>query len=102
MAVLHIVNKSPFQMNSLDSCLRLAKAGSAIILIEDAIYAAQINTAISAKIEAAIETHKVYALTPDTDARGISTEQLIPGVELVGYDGFVTLTTEYAGVQSWL
>jgi tRNA 2-thiouridine synthesizing protein B len=102
MAVLHIVNKSPFQMNSLDSCLRLAKAGSAIILIEDAIYAAQTNTAMSAKIEAAIETHKVYVLTPDTDARGISTEQLIPGVELVGYDGFVTLTTEYAGVQSWL
>jgi tRNA 2-thiouridine synthesizing protein B len=102
MAVLHIINKSPFQMNSLDSCLRLAKAGAAILLIEDAIYAAQINTGISAKIEAAIAKHNVYVLTPDIDARGINTEQLIRGVGLVGYDGFVKLTTEYAGVQSWL
>ena len=32
MSVLHIVNKSPFDRNSLDSCLRLAKADSAILI----------------------------------------------------------------------
>ncbi|MEE8289418.1 MAG: DsrH/TusB family sulfur metabolism protein, partial [Nitrosomonadaceae bacterium] len=41
MPVLHIINKSPFEKNSLDTCLRLAKKGSAILFIEDAIYATQ-------------------------------------------------------------
>jgi tRNA 2-thiouridine synthesizing protein B len=45
MSVLHIINKSPFDRNSLDSCLRLAKADSPILLIEDGIYAVQKNTA---------------------------------------------------------
>jgi tRNA 2-thiouridine synthesizing protein B len=39
MAMLHTVNKSPFERNSLDSCLSHAKAGSSILLFEDGIYA---------------------------------------------------------------
>jgi hypothetical protein len=35
MSVLHIVNKSPYDRNSLDACLRLAQPDSAILLIED-------------------------------------------------------------------
>ena len=35
--MLHIVNKSPFQTSSLDSCLRLAHPGSALLLIEDGV-----------------------------------------------------------------
>jgi tRNA 2-thiouridine synthesizing protein B len=38
--MLHIVNKSHMQTSSLQSCLRLAKPGSALLLIEDAVYAA--------------------------------------------------------------
>ena len=41
MSVLHIVNKSPYDRNSLDTCLRLAAPGSAILLIEDGVYAAR-------------------------------------------------------------
>ena len=33
MTTLHIINKSPFERNSLDTCLRLAKKGAAILLI---------------------------------------------------------------------
>jgi len=33
--MLHTVNKSPFERNTLQSCLRLAKPGSAILLIEE-------------------------------------------------------------------
>ena len=102
MAVLHIINKSPFETNSLDSCLRLAKQGSAILFIEDAIYAAQKNTAISDKVEAALGRHSVYALKPDLKARGIEQDRLIEGISLVDYDGFVQLATEYSASQSWL
>ena len=33
--MLHTVNKSPFEKNSLETCLRLANDKSSIILIED-------------------------------------------------------------------
>ncbi len=102
MTTLHIINKSPFERNSLDSCLRLAKAGSAILLIEDGIYAAQKNTAVGDQVAAATTTHSVYALAPDLDARGIDKAEIIDGISLVDYEGFVQLTTETARVQSWL
>jgi tRNA 2-thiouridine synthesizing protein B len=102
MPVLHIINKSPFQMDSLDSCLRLAKPGAGILLIEDAIYAAQKNTGISEKISNSTAKHKIYALAPDMAARGIEEDNTIDQISLVDYEGFVQLVTQYSGVQSWL
>ena len=102
MSVLHIINKSPFERNSLDTCLRLAKKGAAILLIEDAVYAAQKNTAVADKIDEAVIKYTVYALEPDLDARGVDKSTIIDGISLVDYDGFVQLATEYSGTQSWL
>jgi len=102
MSVLHIVNKSPFERNSLDACLRLALADSSILLIEDGIYAAQAGGAMAEKITRALADHRVYALEPDLKARGIGADRTIDGIRLVDYDGFVKLTTEHDKLQSWL
>ena len=102
MAVLHIVNKSPYERDALDACLRLSRQGSAILLIEDGIYAAQKNSTAAAKLSDAAGDRKVYVLQPDLDARGIGPDRLLDGVSPVDYDGFVELTTEYDRVQSWL
>lgn len=99
--MLHIVNKSPFQTSSLDTCLRMAQPGHALLLIEDGIYAATVGSAAEAKMRAACATLKVYALQPDMDARGI-TGKLIDGITLVDYSGFVDLTVEYSSSNSWL
>ena len=42
--MLHTVNKSPFEKNSLETCLRLADSNSSILLIEDGVYGALKNT----------------------------------------------------------
>jgi len=102
MSVLHIINKSPFDRNSLDTCLRLAKNGSTILLIEDGIYAAQKNTAVADKVSAAVGKHTVYALEADLDARGVDKNAMIDGISLVDYEGFVKLAAEHKGAQSWL
>ena len=39
MPMLHTVNKSPYERNSLDSCLNHARDGSSVLLFEDGIYA---------------------------------------------------------------
>ena len=100
--MLHTVNKSPFDKNSLDTCLGLAKDGSQILLIEDGVYAAIVGASVEPKIKSALGKHKVYALGPDLKARGINEAKLIEGIEVVGYNGFVELAANSDGVQSWL
>jgi tRNA 2-thiouridine synthesizing protein B len=100
--MLHTVNKSPFERNSLDTCLRLAKKGTAILLIEDGVIAAVKGTQQSAKIEGAMGDHTVYVLGPDIKARGLSEDNLIDGVKVVDYAGFVDLAEKYGAHNAWL
>ena len=99
--MLHIINKSPLQTSTLDSCLRMAQPGCAILLIEDAIYAATQGNAAQDRIKEACATMKVYALQPDMDARGV-TAKALEGVQLIDYGGFVDLAAEYRTSHSWL
>ncbi len=100
--MLHTVNKSPFERNTLQSCLRLAKKGSAILLIEDAVYAALSGTAVSGEIGARLGDFSFYVLGPDIAARGLGEAPLLDGVEVVDYDGFVDLVAEHDATHSWL
>ena len=101
MSILHIVNKSPYERNSFDSCLRIAKKGAGLLLIEDGIYAAQDSGNVNDNLKAAATSLAVYALQPDVTARGMD-NKIDAAVTLIDYDGFVKLTTEYDNVQSWL
>jgi tRNA 2-thiouridine synthesizing protein B len=99
--MLHTVNKSPFEHRALDSCLRYAQQGSAVLLIEDGVYAAARGTAVSAQLQEALKRVSVYALKPDLEARGMQ-NRVVDGVRLVDYEGFVDLVVEHSAVQSWL
>ena len=100
--MLHTVNKSPFERSSLESCLRLARKGGAILLYEDGVYATQQGTSVSDTVAAATADFSIYVLGPDLAARGIEESQLIDGVRVVDYGGFVDLVVEKGTVQSWL
>ena len=99
--MLHTINKSPFEKNSLDACLRMAKKGSAILFIEDGVYAATKGTSVSEQIQKAMGDVTVYALEPDLKARGVA-DKVMDGIKLVDYAGFVDLVAENDKVQSWL
>ncbi|UCH52958.1 MAG: sulfurtransferase complex subunit TusB [Pseudomonadota bacterium] len=101
MALLHTVNKSPFERNAFDACLANAKSGSAVLLMEDGVYAAVKGTPAAKKLGDAMKSVKVYVLGPDVDARGM-TGKLIDGVQSVDYGGFVDLVTQHNAVESWL
>lgn len=102
MAMLHTVNKSPFEKNSLDSCMRLAKAGSSVLLIEDGVVAAMKDTKHSKGVADAMANVSFYVLGPDLKARGLSESNIVDGIKVVDYSGFVDLTTEHESVQAWL
>lgn len=99
--MLHIVNKSPSDRNSVDTCLGHVKSGSAVLFIEDAVYAATKGTIAEAKVTAVMPDVAVYVLEPDLNARGMQ-GRVLDGVKLVDYGGFVDLVTEHSTCQSWL
>lgn len=101
MQMLHIVNKSPLDRNALDSALRMAKPGSTILLIEDAVYAVTKGNKAEGQIKEAMKNCSVSALWPDLEARGMQ-DTVIDGVKQVDYNGFVDLVAESKSVMSWL
>lgn len=98
--MLHIINKSPLMVGTLDTCINTAKGGD-ILLIEDAVYAATRGNAAESKVKAAMGKFKVYVLMPDLEARGLG-DRLIEGISPVDYGGFVDLTSNNKNCQSWL
>ncbi len=98
--MLHILNRSPLERSTLDTVVRLANSG-ALLLIEDAVYAATRGNVAEPKLREAMKKLKVYALLPDLQARGMA-ENLIDGIDTISYEGFVDLVVEHPNCQSWL
>lgn len=99
--MLHIVNKSPLERNTLDSCLAAAQPGAALLLIEDGVYAATRGNRAEGKLRAAAERLDIYVLAPDLEARGMG-QLLSEGIKTTDYAGFVDLVTKHKNCQSWL
>jgi tRNA 2-thiouridine synthesizing protein B len=98
MSILHLMNKSPYETANLDTCVDFMRDGDAMLLIEDAVYAA----IKSGKASARLSGLDVAVLGPDLAARGIGEDKLADGVKVVGYEEFVDLAAEKDKVQSWL
>ena len=97
--MLYTVNKSPFSANSLRSVLRVAQAGSPVLLYEDGVYAAMPGARSASTVTSAMSDHPIYALDADLEARGIGT--VIDGIRVIGFDGFVELVEQH-DVAPWL
>ncbi len=98
MAMLHLVNKSPYDGSSLNTAASIMKSGDKLLLIEDGVYGAIKN----GKSAALLNGLNVSVLGPDLAARGISEDRLVDGVTIVDYAGFVDLVEANEKVQSWL
>lgn len=100
--MLHTVNKSPFEKNSLENCLRFARQGHSILLFEDGIYGAVAGTRFETLLFEASKSYNIYVLVPDLEARGMRMDNVIDGIKSLDYAGFVDLVAENPRVQAWL
>ncbi len=98
--MLHTVNKSSFERNSLKSCINTIDDTSVILLIEDGVISAtkNINSSMIANLA---NQGRVYALQGDVEARGVSSK-LVDNIKLVDYTGFVDLVVEHGTSVSWV
>ena len=80
--------------------MRYIADGDIILLMEDGVYGATAGSAKSSIIEGAVKAGiKVFALSSDLKARALA--NLIEGVEITDYAGFVDLV-EQNKPHSWL
>ena len=98
MAMLHLVNKSPYDGCSLNTASTIMKDGDQLLLIEDGVFGAMKN----GKAASLLKGLKIAVLGPDLAARGISEDKLLDGVDIIDYGGFVDLVVANDKVQSWL
>jgi tRNA 2-thiouridine synthesizing protein B len=98
MAMLHLVNKSPYCACNLNTATTIMKDGDRLLLIEDAVYGA----VKSGKASSMLQGLKVSVLGPDLAARGITVDRLADGIDVIDYAGFVDLVEANDKVQSWL
>ena len=103
MTTLHTVNKSPFERGSLASALAHTLPGDAVLLIEDAVVGARASATKTADgLKAAMATCQIFVLGPDLAARGIAASDIVEGVSVVDYAGFVDLAAGHDKTQAWL
>jgi len=101
MAMLHTVNKSPYEKGALESCLNHVSEGDTVLLIEDGVYAV-IKGGRAANALASVKGVKIAALEADLKARGISADKMTDGVDVVDYGGFVDLVEANDKSEAWL
>lgn len=97
--MLYTVNNSTITKNDLDSLLLISSSGSPILFYEDGVYSAMAGACNAEKIENALQSHPIFALQADLEARGI--KNVIKGIQVVDYEGFVELVEEH-DVVPWL
>lgn len=98
---LHLVNKTPAHSSALIECLQVlaeTQEDSALLLIEDAVYAVLENNAVITKLKSL--SFPCYVLQEDLQARGLL-DKVPAEFKVVDYSGLVRLSLDYAKVQSW-
>jgi tRNA 2-thiouridine synthesizing protein B len=101
MGVLHLVSRSSDASSALSLCLERAGMGDAVLLLEAGVYAAMKDSQWATRLAASMPQVSVHALAPDLAARGIATGEMLAGVGLVDYQGFVELCIRHAPIMSW-
>lgn len=100
MSTLFTLSQSWFDLPSLYEQIAYTVEGDAILLIQDAVLALQSPIALASFIAKADSNNvKVFALQEDILLRGI--ENKYQPVELVDYDGFVSLVTSHTKQVAW-
>ena len=101
MGVLHLVNRSPGESLALAQCLERLGASDAVLLLEGGIYAVLKGSLLAPMLADSLKHVAIHALAPDLAARGIATEEVLAGVVLVDYEGFVELSILHSPIISW-
>ncbi|MGR9073266.1 MAG: sulfurtransferase complex subunit TusB [Gammaproteobacteria bacterium] len=95
--MLHIISRPPLKAGILGRI----DQGDAVILIEDAVTALLRLGEGAGSLQELSEVCRICALEEDLGVRGIEMDEILSGIEILDYRGFVALTVEHPVIYSW-
>lgn len=97
--MLHTVNKN-HPTPALASCLRVAVAGSTVLLIENGVYNAVAQSPGARLLKAAMPHLSIRLLMADVMARGLA-GRIIEGCDIITDIEFVELAASHSKTLAW-
>ncbi len=101
MTTLHTVNKHSLNSDLLTSCLRVARGGDCILLIEDGIYNVRTLEDLAARQGCELSGLQCCVLHDDLTARGLAEKDLPDFISAVDQAGFVALACAHRQSVHW-
>jgi tRNA 2-thiouridine synthesizing protein B len=95
--MLHLIVQSP-----IDSAIfqRLG-AGDDLLFLDKAVLNILQKGQFNDSLTALLAQHQLYALANDLEVRGIIPEELLKGIIVIDYVGFVELSVKNSLIQTW-
>ncbi|MDD5320062.1 MAG: sulfurtransferase complex subunit TusB [Methylococcales bacterium] len=95
--MLHLVFQSPIEI----AILERIDSGDDVVFLENSVLRILQNGLLKQILTQLMSRSRVYVLSDDIEARGITSDELITGIEVIDYAGLVTLTVKNPVIQSW-
>ncbi|MGZ8137157.1 MAG: sulfurtransferase complex subunit TusB [Methylococcaceae bacterium] len=95
--MLHLIFQSPIQT----SVLERIGPGDDVMFLENAVLRTLQKGNLSETLAQLLKHNRLYVLADDLVVRGIATDDLTPGLEVIDYSELVALTVKNPVIQSW-
>ncbi|MDI1277071.1 sulfurtransferase complex subunit TusB [Methylobacter sp.] len=95
--MLHLIFQSPIET----ALLERIDSGDVVVFLENAALRVLQNSSISDTLTRQLGSNRLCVLSDDIAIRGIASDELVKGIEMIDYDGLVELTVNNPIIQTW-
>ncbi len=96
--MLHLIFQSPID----DALLQRIESLDSVIFFENAIFQINKNGILSIQFKQMLENRtSLYVLDVELETRGLNITELVSGVKVINYSGFVELTEQNKVIKTW-
>jgi len=95
--MLHLIIQSPIDR----AIFQRLGAGDDVLFLDKSVLNLLQRGSLSTVLRSLLTQHQLYALADDLEVRGISSAELLMGIKVIDYAGFVDLTVNNPLIQTW-
>ncbi len=95
--MLHLIYQSPLESATLQ---RIA-INDSVLFMENALFRLLKSSRNASELETMSTHYSLFVLDEEIEIRGINPDELIAGIKVIDYQGFVTLTFNHSLIQTW-
>jgi tRNA 2-thiouridine synthesizing protein B len=95
--MLHLISQSPIET----AILGRIDPGDDVVFLEDSVLRILQEGSLGDALTRLLDDSRLYALSEDIQVRGIISDELVTGIEVINYAGLVALAVKNPVIQSW-